>query len=55
MEGEAAVVLGSSSVGQRERQAGVLGSRSVGQHECGSSVSVGAAGVSGSRSIGEKK
>ena len=33
MEGEAAVVLGSSSVGQREHQAGVLGSRSVGQQK----------------------
>ena len=46
------VVLGSSSVGQRERQAGVLGRRSVAQHECGSSVSVGAAGAQGSRSVG---
>ena len=43
------VVLGSSSVGQRERQTGVFDSMSVGQREHQ------AAGASVSRSVGEKK
>ena len=49
MEGEAAVVLGSSSIGQREHQEGVLGSRSVGQRE------LWAAAVLGSSSVGQQK